>query len=115
MAGEQMSQDEIDSLMKDITSGELDINTQALGGNDKNEAHRIRTALERLQFAQESGMNAEEVRYRSWYLKNAAHALWLKHRGLTRQEWQDKVHKHFMLHPGHYQLLVLRKNNMRKH
>ena len=110
MNGEHMSQDEIDSLMKDITSGRLEVDLQASGGGDKNEAHRVKTALARLQFAQESGMSAEEVRYRSWYLKDAAHALWLKHHGLTRKEWQDKVHNHFMLHPEHYQLLVSIQN-----
>ena len=115
MASEHMSQDEIDALLHNISSGEVNINVQALGSDDINEASRVRTAMERLQFAQENGMSAEEIRYRSWYLKDAAHALWLKHHRLTRQEWQDKVQKYFMLHPEYYQLLLLKRSSMHKY
>ena len=112
---EQMSQDEIDTLMKGITSGEVDVNTQALGGNDKNEAHNVATAMERLYFAQENGMDAEEISFRSQQLKDAAHALWLRRHGLTRKEWQEKVRKHFVMHPEHHQLLLLRKKIMHRY
>jgi len=101
-----MSQEEIDALLKNITSDELDADIQALRGDDKIEVHTVNTANERLQFAQENGMSAEEIRYRIWYLHTAAHSLWLKHHGYKRQEWRDKVKQHFILHPEHYQLLI---------
>ena len=117
MAGEQMTQEEVDSLLEKLKSGEeVEVNTQSLGGSiSKNEARRVKTALERLQFAQENGMNMEEIRYRSWYLKDAAQDLWLKRHGLTRKEWREKVWGHFKLHPEHYQLLLLKRSGMYKY
>jgi len=110
MANEQMSQDEIDSLLKNINSGELDIDSSVLsGGEDRFAYSRITTAMDRLQFAQENGMNSIEIRYRRWYLHDAAYSLWLKHHGYTRQEWQEKVRQHFILHPEHYQLFLQKK------
>lgn len=110
MANELMSQDEIDALMKNITSGELDDSgITALTGDDKNETHRVAMAVERLYFAYENGYPDQEIRYRQWFLHNEAHRLWLKHHGYTKQEWRDKVRKHFILHPEHYQLLLERK------
>jgi len=111
MANELMSQDEIDALMKNITSGELDdAGINALTGDDKNEVHRVNTAVDRLYFAYENGLPAKEIKYRQWFLHNEAHRLWLKHHGYnSRQEWQEKVIKHFILHPEHYQLLMLKK------
>lgn len=110
MANELMSQDEIDALMKNITTGELDdVGINALTGDDKNEVHRVNTAVDRLYFAYENGLPAKEIKYRQWFLHNEAHSLWLKHHGYTRQEWQDKIKKHFIFHPEHYQLLLQRK------
>ena len=112
MPNEQMSQDEIDALLKDVKSGDIDINARAPSLDDKNEANGVKTALERLQFAQENGMNAEEINFRSCQLKTAVHTLWLKRHGYTRREWQSKVREHFMLHPEHYQFLLWKRNCM---
>jgi len=115
MANEQMSQDEIDSLLKDITKGEVDVAGIKASTSEFNiEIHRVNTAVERLYFAYENGMPAEEIKYRQWFLHNEAHTLWLKRHRYTRQEWQEKVIKHFILHPKHYQLLMLKKMQIYK-
>jgi uncharacterized Zn finger protein len=112
VTNEQMSQDEIDTLLKDINAGVTDVNTRVPSCDDKNECNAVKTAMERLQFAQENGMNAAETAYRSWQLKTAAHALWLKRHGYTRREWQSKIREYFEQHPEHYRFLLWKRNCM---
>ena len=115
MANEQMSQDEIDELLKDVkTGGIVDINTRTSSCVDKNEANAVKTALERLQFAQENGMCAQEIRIRAWQLKYATHALWLVRHGYTRREWRDKVRKYFAQNPGLYRFFCYKRELLNK-
>jgi len=118
MPQEQLSQDEIDKLLQSITSGEASEfgdSVKELAGDSKYqvECREIEFRRRRLIEAYNFG-DSQEVAVASLYLHNACHTLWLKEHGYTRQDWRNKVIKHFQLHPDHY-YLYLQKSGQLKH
>jgi hypothetical protein len=83
---EQMSQEEIDSLLQNISSGNIDSDFDEktlLRDNDKLRKliKDAESARERYIFALVSGKRAYEVACAAKYLKQAGHRIWLETKG----------------------------------
>jgi hypothetical protein len=94
---EKMSQDEIDSLMKNILSGEIDDPAALLSVNDEAggriKYHAVTAALSRYEFALENHKSFAEIREARKYLHHAAFQLWLFKHGLTKIEYYKLINR----------------------
>jgi len=112
---EQMSQEEIDRLLADMSLGEV----AELGESVKGDPTKYQTECREIEFRRRRLIEAynlgdsQEVAVASLYLHNACHTLWLKEHGYTRQEWRNKVIQHFKLHPEHYWLYLLKSGQLK--
>jgi len=118
MPQEQLSQDEIDKLLQSITSGEASELADSVDGL-KGDPTKWQTECKEIEFRRRRLLEAynfgdsQEVAVASMYLHNACHTLWLKEHGYTRQEWRNKVIKHFQLHPDHYYFYLLKSGQLK--
>jgi hypothetical protein len=104
MAEETLTQDQIDILLKGITSGEAEVDESVLM-HDSTALAKLRkdvdSAKNRYIFRLEGGGRIGEIAYARRYLKQAAHRFWLKSHGFyDRNDFKQWLKRNIVWDPS---------------